>query len=253
MGRYSLDPEYINNREKIKDCDITFIAVPTPTTPRGFDAGIVTAALENVGEGKIAVIKSTIVPGTTKNLQKIYPGKIVLYSPEFLSEATAKHDTDNPFSNIVGCPNDSAVCAEAAQKVGSVLPPAGFNLTCDSTEAEIIKYSHNLSGYFQIVLFNMIYDLANKFELNWEHIQKAIEADPFISNRYAKPVHKSGRGAGGNCYVKDFTAFKNLYAQMVGDEEGKKAFEAIEQKNISLLINSNKDKEILKGVYGDKF
>ncbi len=35
--RYSLEPKYINNKEAISTCDIVFIAVPTPTTPKGFD------------------------------------------------------------------------------------------------------------------------------------------------------------------------------------------------------------------------
>jgi len=31
--RYSLEKPYVDNKEKIKDCDLVFIAVPTPTTP----------------------------------------------------------------------------------------------------------------------------------------------------------------------------------------------------------------------------
>ena len=39
--RYGLQPEYVNNKEAIKDCEIVFIAVPTPTTSSGFDITIV--------------------------------------------------------------------------------------------------------------------------------------------------------------------------------------------------------------------
>jgi len=39
-----------------------FIAVPTPTTPNGFDYSIVQSVMKYVGKGKVAVIKSTILP-----------------------------------------------------------------------------------------------------------------------------------------------------------------------------------------------
>src|SRR4051812_44367762 len=80
--RYALEEPYIANKNKIKDCDIVFIAVPTPSTPKGFDLGIVKSALALVGKEKIAIIKSTIVPGATRELQKEFSGVIVLFCPE---------------------------------------------------------------------------------------------------------------------------------------------------------------------------
>ena len=77
--RYALEEEYKGNIEKIKECDIVFIAVPTPTTQKGFDYSIVEKSLELVGEGKTAIIKSTILPGTTDTLQKKFP-KIFVFS-----------------------------------------------------------------------------------------------------------------------------------------------------------------------------
>ena len=58
--RYALEEPYRNNKDLIKDCDIVFIAVPTPTTEKGFDDSIIRGAVKLVGKGKIAVIKSTI-------------------------------------------------------------------------------------------------------------------------------------------------------------------------------------------------
>lgn len=251
VTRYALEEPYVKNKEKIKACDIVFIAVPTPTTPEGFSAKIVAEAVSLVGKGAIAVIKSTIIPGTTMSLQKVHPDKIVLYSPEFLSEATAAHDAAHPFSNIVGIPEDSENHRSAAESMQSILPKAPFSLTCTSTEAELIKYSHNLNGYFQIILSNLLYDLAQKEGARWEVIQEALEADPLISNRYLKPVHKSGRGAGGNCFIKDFAAFTAFYREKVGDERGMRVLESLAQKNTDLLLQSGKDIDLLRGVYGE--
>lgn len=249
--RYALEEPYRHNKEAIKECDMVFIAVPTPTTPQGFDYSIVEEALTLVGNGMIAVIKSTILPGTTQALQKKFPAITVLYSPEFLSEATAAHDAANPFATIVGMPVDDEQHRAAAQQVLAVLPSAPFVQTCSSTEAECIKYSHNVSGYAQIVLFNSIYDVAAKLGADWSVVQKALEADPYISNRYARPVHKSGRGAGGGCFIKDFAAFSELYRKQVGDEAGVQFLAAMEKKNIDLLKRSGKDIDLLRGVYGE--
>jgi UDPglucose 6-dehydrogenase len=250
--RYSLEEPYKVNKGKIEECDMVFIAVPTPTTPTGFDDSIVRESLSLVGKGKIGVVKSTILPGTTKSFQSQYPDSIVFYSPEFLSEATAAQDAAHPFSNIVGMAIDDDSHRIAAQEIHSVLPVAPFTLTCDSTEAEIIKYAHNGSGYIEIIFFNLMYELAQKSGANWASIEKALQADPFIASRYAKPVHKTGRGAGGHCFIKDFSALRGLYETAVRDPIGEEVFEAVEKKNIALLKESGKDLDLLRGVYGEQ-
>src|SRR3989338_1490205 len=89
--RYSLEEPYRGNKDLIKDCDVVFVAVPTPSTPKGFDASIVDGALKLIGKGKIAIIKSTVVPGTTRKLQARHSGITVLFCPEFLSVATERN------------------------------------------------------------------------------------------------------------------------------------------------------------------
>lgn len=250
--RYALEEPYVANKEQIKDCDIVFIGVPTPTTPTGFDDSIVRAAVALVGVGKIAVIKSTIVPGTTAAIQAQYPDRIVLYSPEFLREVSAAEDVAHPFSNIVGVPIDDAARQAAARQVLEILPQSPSSTVMTSTSAELVKYAHNGSGYVQIVFFNLMYDLAEKLGADWATVEAALQADVYICNRYAKPVHKSGRGAGGHCFIKDFAALGKLYGEKVGDAPGSAAFAALEQKNIALLSASGKDLDLLRGVYGDQ-
>ena len=196
--RYSLEPAYIHNKDNIQDCDIVFIAVWTPTTPKGFDSSIVENVLSLVGKGKIVVLKSTVVPGTTVALQKKFPKLTLMYSPEFLSVGTAAEDAKHPFSNILGLPVADLAHKSAAQTVLGVLPKAPYELICKSGEAEIIKYSHNLSGYTQIITFNMLYEVSKKLDGDWGVVHNALLADPYIPNRYSQPVHKTGRGAGGD-------------------------------------------------------
>jgi len=249
--RYAKEEPYIKNKEKIKDCDIVFIAVPTPTTPKGYDASIIRRVIPLVGKNKIIVVKSTLQPGLTRALQKEFSNYIIVHSPEFLSEATAAQDAAYPFANIVGLPSNSKAHQKATKLVHSILPSAPFSTTVTSEEAELIKYTHNGSGFTQIIFFNLMHDLAKKMGADWKPIEQAMKADPFVPNRYAQPVHKNGRGAGGHCFIKDFATLSQTYDKIVGDKLGTETLKIMEKKNIQLLTQSKKDLPLLKRVYGN--
>ena len=249
--RYSLEKQWIHNKGRIKECDTVFIAVWTPTTPKGFDSSVIESVLPLVGKGKVAVLKSTILPGTTAELQKKFPGVVLLFNPEFLSVASHVHDAAHPFANLVGMPVGDAKHLLAAKRVLKTLPKAPYSSICTSAEAEIFKYSHNASGYTQVILFNLMYDLGQKFGVNWDVVNRAIQADPLISNRYSNPIHKSGRGAGGGCFIKDIAALRaHIKKHLPGDVLAHKVFEAMEAKNMHLLTSTHKDLDLLEGVYG---
>lgn len=280
--RYALEEPYVQNRDKIKEADIIFVAVPTPSTPRGFDDSILRKAVEGAGSGSTVVIKSTLLPGTTRSIQKDHGDKYIMHSPEFLTEATASYDAANPIRNIIGIPKDDDEYRRRAEQVLSVLPKADYHLVCSADEAEFIKYGGNNWFYFKVIFFNLLYDLANKYNVDWETIREAMAADPRIGSSHMNPVHKSGtsggdahqgcgrerpalkfnelhmtpihksgRGAGGHCFIKDFAAFHEMYEKEIGDEPGVKLLEAMRDKNIDLLIKSEKDLDLLKGVYGE--
>jgi UDP-glucose 6-dehydrogenase len=96
----------------------------------------------------------------------------------------------------------------------------------------------------------MVYDIAEKLGGSWGPIQRAIESDPLICNRYANPVHKGGRGAGGFCFIKDMAAFARSYEKIAKEPLGTAFLNAAQKKNIALLSSSGKDHELLMGVYG---
>lgn len=255
--RYAMEEPYRGNKEKIKECDIVFIAVPTPSTPEGFDYSIVEKVLGLVGAGKTAVIKSTILPGTTEGLQKKYPGIFVMHSPEFLREKTAAEDASHPNRNIVGLPVDTADYRARAKQILSVLPKAPFERIMHVRDAELVKYGSNCFLYFKVIFANLLYDLAGATGANFENVRDAVSADPRIGASHMEPVHPSGhtpgkvgRGAGGHCFIKDFAAFSTLYTQALSDPLGMKVLEALRDKNNDLLRTSGKDLDLLLGVYG---
>ncbi len=249
--RYALEPDYKDNAEKIEECEVVFIGVPTPSTPEGFDYSIVEEVLKLVADGAVAVIKSTLLPGTTTKLQDKYPNKIVLFSPEFLCEKTAAYDVANPMMNVVGLSYDSAGHRKAAEAVMKTLPKAEHNFIVSSQAAELFKYAHNLNGYFRVILSNLLFEVGEKTEANWADVKAMIDSDIMMSPYYNTPVHKGGRGAGGNCFIKDMAAFRHLYeTEVTEDKVGLEVLKMLEKKNVELLGKTGKDQDLVKGVYG---
>jgi len=246
--RYSLEESHINNKEKITKCDIVFITVSANTTHEGFYLNNIREALEIVGENKIAVIKLTLLPETANVLKKYHPLIAILFSSEFLSEVAVAHNPANPFSNIVGVIVDDESHHRVATQVHEIPSSAPFALTCDSDEAEIIKYAYNIAGFIQVATFNLMYDMTRTLGYDWDAIKKALVADPFIKDHYINPIHKSSRRAGGDYFVKDFAAFANEYEKLVVDDNGVKVLRVIEKKNKETLIKSGKYIDLLEGV-----
>ncbi len=255
--RYALEEPYRGNRDKIAACGIVFIAVPTPTTPKGFDYSVVEASLRLVGKGKVAVIKSTVLPGTTARLQRKFPAIYVMHSPEFLVLKQAAEDAARPLRNIIGVVKQSAAAKAKAKEVMKVLPRAPYELICPIAEAELIKYAGNFFLYLKVLYGNLMYECAKATGADYEIIRAAVAADPRIGPSHLQVLHdsghkgaKRGRGAGGVCFIKDVAALADFYESKVGNRAGAKLIQALIAKNIELLVASGKDLDLLEGVHG---
>lgn len=250
--------KYASNKEGIRDCDYVFIAVPTPSTPAGFDDSILAEVLSLVGEGKTAIIKSTIKVGTTEKFQKLYANKYILHSPEFLTEKNAALDSKFPPRNIVGY---SAKAKEKAKLVLELLPKAKYELIVKSGEAELIKYMGNNFLYLKVIFANLVYNLCQRKGLDYNIVAEAVGHDARIGSSHLQIKHQSGlkgqagRGAGGNCFIKDMAAFIEMFEEEgIENKEDKLVLDvlhSISKLNQRLLIDSQKDVELLQSVYGD--
>ncbi len=257
--RYALEEPYVHNAPQLLECEIVFVAVPTPTTPQGFSYAIVEESLARVGAGATVVIKSTILPGTTEALHIKYPHLFVMHSPEFLREVHAAHDALHPTRNIIGIPIKDDTWLKKAEAVLAVLPSAPYSKIMSSHEAELVKYIGNCFLYEKVVFFNQVYDMASALGLDYEVIREAVSKDDRIGESHTKVLHASGhtqdifgRGAGGHCFVKDFEAFIQLYKQQLpNDARGIEVLESLRNKNIEFLVKSNKDIDIVQHVVGD--
>ena len=249
--RYALEAPYNQNKDTIKNCDVVFVAVPTPSTVDGFDSSILESAISLAADDKIVVIKSTAAPGLTEKIQAQYPAKTILFSPEFLREVTAAEDAAHPARNIIGLPVQSEKHHAAAKVVMEILPRAPYEKITTSVAAEFLKYTSNTLPYVKIIFLNLMYDLVQAKGGNWDDLKELLSHDPYIAPVHLDPIHKTGRGAGGHCLVKDFAALREFYEETCSDAIGTDFLRAAEAKNIDLLKSSNKDLDVLKGVYGE--
>jgi UDPglucose 6-dehydrogenase len=254
--RFSKRLDTPENRQKLAESDIVFIGVPTPTTPEGFNCDTLKEVLSLVGVGKTAVIKSTMMPGTCEMLQSLYPDRFIFHSPEFLAEKTAAYDVAHPTRNIVGYPLDTPEYRARAQQIIDCLPDSLENIICTSREAEFIKYGSNCFLCLKVIYANILYDLAQQAQSDWSVIKKWIGSDPRIGESHLDILHASwisehsGRWAGGHCFIKDFAGLVE-YTKKIGTDRLWEAFlSAAEQKNIQLLLQTQKDLDLLKWVYG---
>lgn len=256
--RYALEEPYVQNKEKLKECKIIFIAVPTPTTPKGFDDSIVRSAVALASPGTTVVIKSTIAVGATESIQKEHPELFIMHSPEFLAEKTAAYDAAHPTRNIIGITVDDSEHKKRAKEVLALLPSAPYSLICPVREAELIKYAANCFLYTKVLYANLIADLAAANGANWEHIMQGVGTDPRIGPSHLKIMDASGhngapsgRGAGGHCFIKDFAALREMFERYLpNDIQALTMLRAMEARNAQYLRESNKDVDLLEGVYG---
>lgn len=200
--------------DAINQAEIIFICVPTPRSSDG-SANIdhVDSALKMFTGQKIAVIKSTVPPGTTEFFQKKYPQHKILFNPEFLTERQAWEDFIKPDRQIVGFTGESI---DAAHIVLSLLPkapfmsPWGINtyrpIKITATEAELIKYGGNLYFSRKINFANLLARLTEVQGVNYENVRTGLAADFRIGDSHLDVTHGGYHGFGGYCLPKDLDA-----------------------------------------------
>jgi len=218
----------IGSVKNVNKADIIFVCVPTPyTKERGFDLSYVEDACNKTKGEKIIVIKSTVIPGTTKKLQKIYPSHRFLFNPEFLVEKRAEEDMQNPNRQIVGYTSESKTIAK---NILNILPKAPFEKVIPSTEAEIAKYFGNTFLATKVIFANQIYDLCQKIGANYKTVKRCASADKRVGVSHLDVEHEGYRGYGGNCFTKDIRALIQFAEQKGVNLELHKTVEKINKK-----------------------
>ena len=107
---YDKYQEQFNDIRVLSGCDFIFICVPTPCDGLVQDTSAIDDFLDRydaeVGEATVFVIRSTVLPGTTRDYD-CKRGKHkywFLCNPEFLTERVHMHDAVNPVQIVIGSP-----------------------------------------------------------------------------------------------------------------------------------------------------
>jgi len=198
--------------DEVNEADAVFICVPTPYGKGGFDLSMVEEAVSNLENGKIVVVKSTVLPGTTESLQNKYPQHQFLFNPEFLRELTAVEDMLSPERQIVGYTEKSQPVAE---EILEILPPAPFKKTIPATEAEMVKYFGNTYLAARVIFANQMYDLCQALGIDYDKVRECAGEDKRIGHSHLDVWQGGYRGYGAKCFPKDIRALIQL-AEMKG-------------------------------------
>jgi len=183
---------------------IAMIAVGTPATATGSaDMRFVRSVLEfleqHAEEGTIAIMKSTVPPGTGTRYADRLAARGIAYvsNPEFLREGSAVTDWFKTDRIVLGGPDEATT--RAASLYANIEAPV---VTCDVTSAEMIKYASNAFLATKISFINEIAVLCDLVGANVDEVSRGIGYDDRIGPAFLR----AGIGYGGSCFPKDTRA-----------------------------------------------
>jgi GDP-mannose 6-dehydrogenase len=202
----------------VRDTQVSFICVGTPSKKNGdlsldYIEGVcreIGFALRDKAERHTVVVRSTVLPGTVKNVvipiiedcsgKKAGVDFGVAVNPEFLRESTAIKDYDYPPMTVIG---------ELDKAAGDVLETLYRELDApiirkDIEVAEMIKYTCNVWHAAKVTFANEIGNIAKAVGVDGREVMDVVCQDHKLnlSKYYMRP----GFAFGGSCLPKDVRA-----------------------------------------------
>ena len=191
---------------EVLDSDFIFVCVPTPMKKDGSqDLSFVESFFKTAKDGPLYIIKSTIIPGTTNLLNEKFKKLKIVFSPEFLTERTAKLDILTQTRIILG--GDKNLTSKV-RKIYDIRFKNKTIIETDSLTAEYIKYMNNTFFASKVSIMNEFYRLANHLGVDWEKALYGFVSDQRIGDSHLNVPGPDGKlGFGGTCFPKDINAF----------------------------------------------
>ena len=200
-------------KNSIKESDIIFICVGTPTKKNGSSADlsqIYSVAKEissSINKFKIIITKSTVPVTTGDEIEKILSKKnskkkfAVVSNPEFLREGEAIRDFTYPDRIVIGS-NDKKSNRILKNLYAPLISKGSQYVQTSRRAAELIKYASNAFLATKITFINEIANLCEKVGINVEDISIGMGLDKRIGGRFLR----AGPAYGGSCFPKDTKA-----------------------------------------------
>jgi UDPglucose 6-dehydrogenase len=228
-----------NVEGSVANSDISFICVGTPMNPdKSIELKHVYSVAESIASAiklkssyHLIVVKSTVVPGTTKKVSGIIDkysekrlgrGFGIAMNPEFLREGCAVEDFRFPDRVVLGTENnkDLTILNNLYNDYDCPLVPT------NTVTAEMIKYASNAILSTLVSFSNEISNICEKIGgVDQKEVFDAIKLDkrwnPLVNGQRTNPQILSylmgGPGFGGSCFPKDVNALR-AYARSIGIE-----------------------------------
>ena len=203
---YDIDPlKSLDDLESVHSCDFVFVCVPTPMYEDGSqDLSYVEGVFEKATHKPVYILKSTVLPGTTESLSEKYSNIKIIFSPEFLTERTAKLDMLTQSRIILG---GELLLTEKAKTLFNERFKIKNIIQTDSKTAELTKYMNNTFFATKVSIMNEFKLLCDKIGSNWEDALKGFVSDGRIGDSHLNvPGHDGKLGYGGTCFPKDVNA-----------------------------------------------
>jgi len=219
---YDKDPNKSTHTldDVVNKSDFVFISVPTPALQDGkinleiLDNCISDISSVSKNNKTIFLVRSTIIPGTSRKFQETYSNLKIVFNPEFLTERSANFDFINQARIVLGGENKNTkeVIKLFQWRFGKTISI----IETDFESAEIIKYMTNTYLATKVSFLNDMKILSEKVGGNWDTIMEGFVRDGRIGHSHLKvPGHDGKHGFGGSCFPKDMQAIINF-----GDELG---------------------------------
>jgi UDPglucose 6-dehydrogenase len=215
--------------EAVRDTDITFIIVPTPSDETGgFSIRYVAQVAREVGRAlrhksgyHLVVLTSTVLPGSTEHgllpILEHESGKQcgrdfgLCYNPEFIALGSVIRDLLRPDVVLVG-EHDERAGATLEKFYSSFTENHAAVMRMNIVNAELTKISVNTYITMKITFANMLAAICEELPgADVDAVSAAIGSDSRIGTKYLK----GGLGYGGPCFPRDNKAL-SFMAQTLG-------------------------------------
>jgi len=201
----------------IKESEIIFVSVNTPTKTYGTGAGMAAdlqywektarQIRESAESHKIVVEKSTLPVKTALAMERILTSMNngirfdVLSNPEFLAEGSAVKDLEDPDRILIGSretPEGLKARDELVEIYANWVSEERI-ITSNIWSSELSKLVSNAFLAQRISSINSISALCEKTDADITEVSRAVGMDSRVGNKFLN----AGIGFGGSCFKKD--------------------------------------------------
>lgn len=221
--------EVLSLTEVLKRSEIIFVPVQTthdpmyegvtklPKTTADFNYEYLKAAcrsisteLEKLGEDRIIVIISTVLPGTIqREIKPLLSSHVKLcYNPFFIAMGTTVSDFLNPEIVLFGVDDPEAVAK--AKEFYKTITDAPFH-EMSIINAELVKVNYNTFITMKINFANNLMEVCHKMKEWGADVDVVIDALADCNRRIISPTYmRGGMPDGGGCHPRDNIALADF-------------------------------------------